>query len=78
MPVKAEVAQQLLNRAWTATSDDRRNVKPWPWADTWPVARLRLPGSGEPLTVLAGASGRNLAFAPALHGRQRGARNSRA
>jgi sortase A len=25
-----------------------------------------LPGGGEPLTVLAGASGRNLAFAPAL------------
>ncbi len=66
MPVKAEVAQQLLNRAWTATKDDRRNVRPWPWADTWPVARLRLPNGGEPLTVLAGASGRNLAFAPAL------------
>jgi len=66
MPVKAELAQQLLNRAWIATKDDRRNVRPWPWADTWPVARLRLPHAGEPLTVLAGASGRNLAFAPAL------------
>jgi len=66
MPVKAELAQQLLNRAWSASQDDRRNVKPWPWADTWPVARLRLPGAAEPLTVLAGASGRNLAFAPAL------------
>jgi sortase A len=65
LPLKAEVAQQLLNRAWSATQDDRRNVRPWPWADTWPVARLRLPGE-EPLTVLAGASGRNLAFAPAL------------
>jgi sortase A len=41
-------------------------VRPWPWADTWPVARLKLPGAGEPLTVLAGASGRNLAFGPAL------------
>ena len=30
------------------------------------MARLTLPGSDEPLTVLAGASGRNLAFAPAL------------
>lgn len=66
MPVKAELAQQLLNRAWSATKDDRRNVRPWPWADTWPVARLRLPNAAEPLTVLAGASGRNLAFAPAL------------
>jgi sortase A len=66
MPVKAELAQQLLNRAWSATKDERRNVKPWPWADTWPVAQLRLPHGAQPLTVLAGASGRNLAFAPAL------------
>jgi sortase A len=64
--VKAELAQQLLNHAWSATREDGRNVRPWPWADTWPVARLRLPRGGEPLTVLAGASGRNLAFAPAL------------
>jgi sortase A len=66
LPVKAELAQQLLNRAWSATQDDRRAVKPWPWADTWPVARLQLPGDRAPLTVLAGASGRNLAFGPAL------------
>lgn len=66
LPAKAELAQYLLNRAWAATQDDRRNVRPWPWADTWPVARLTLPASDAPLTVLAGASGRNLAFGPAL------------
>jgi len=67
LPAKAALAQELLNRAWLATRDDNRAaVKPWPWADTWPVARLQLPGESAPLTVLAGASGRNLAFAPAL------------
>jgi sortase A len=67
LPAKAALAQHLLNRAWAATqADNRAIVNPWPWADTWPVARLRLPGAHEPLTVLAGASGRNLAFAPAL------------
>ena len=66
VPAKATLAQHLLNRAWTATNDERRAVRPWPWADTWPVARLTLPGATEPLTVLAGASGRNLAFGPAL------------
>jgi sortase A len=69
IPVKAELAQQLLNRAWAAAKDapnDRPPQRPWPWADTWPVARLRLPISDKPFTVLAGASGRNLAFAPAL------------
>jgi sortase A len=63
MPLKAELAQQLLNRAWLATERGARDVKPWPWADTWPVARLRLP-RGEPLIVLADATGRSLAFAP--------------
>ena len=66
MPVKAELAQQLLNRAWAATKYDGRVARPWPWADTWPVAKLTLPTSDRPLTVLAGASGRNLAFGPAL------------
>jgi sortase A len=68
LPAKAAFAQQLLNRAWadTAASAGAAPVKPWPWADTWPVARLTLPGEHAPLTVLAGASGRNLAFAPAL------------
>jgi len=70
IPVKADLAQQLLDRAWTATVEgsagQRAPQRPWPWADTWPVARLTLPTSGRALTVLAGASGRNLAFGPAL------------
>jgi sortase A len=66
LPVKAELAQQLLNRAWHRTTVGDTAARPWPWADTHPVARLALPGGDEPLTVLAGASGRNLAFAPAL------------
>jgi sortase A len=66
LPAKAELAQQLLNRAWERTTEGATIARPWPWADTHPVARLSLPGSVEPLTVLAGASGRNLAFAPAL------------
>jgi sortase A len=38
--------------------------KPWPWADTGPVARLRVPDLGVDQIVLAGASGRTLAFGP--------------
>jgi sortase A len=68
LPLKAALAEQLLNRAWTAARAGGGAVRPWPWADTWPVARLRLPpsASAEPLIVLAGASGRGLAFAPGL------------
>jgi sortase A len=66
LPAKAELAQHLLNRAWVRTTEGSAAAKPWPWADTHPVARLTLPDGREPLTVLTGASGRNLAFAPAL------------
>lgn len=68
LPLKAALAEELLNRAWAAARAGGGAVKPWPWADTWPVARLRLPPSvsAEPLIVLAGASGRGLAFAPGL------------
>jgi sortase A len=39
-------------------------ARPWPWADTWPVARLRFPTLKRDLPVLAGASGATLAFGP--------------
>jgi sortase A len=64
--VKARLAQHLLQRAWARTLAGESSVKPWPWADTWPVARLRAPAHGEDLIVLADTSGRTLAFGPGL------------
>jgi sortase A len=61
---KARLAQHLLHRAWARTLAGERDVKPWPWADTWPVARLTVPAHGVDVIVLAGASGRTLAFGP--------------
>ena len=61
---KAELAQHLLQRAWARTLAGASGVKPWPWADTWPVARLQLPAQGVDLIVLDGVSGRTLAFGP--------------
>jgi sortase A len=61
---KARLAQHLLHRAWARTLAGERDVKPWPWADTWPVARLTMPVHGVDVIVLAGASGRTLAFGP--------------
>jgi sortase A len=62
--VKARVAQHLLQRAWVRTLAGESDVKPWPWADTWPVARLRVPAHGADLIVLDGVSGRTLAWGP--------------
>lgn len=61
---KAVVAQLLLETAWTETLSGNKEVKPWPWADTWPVARLSAPTLGISRIVLAGVSGSSLAFGP--------------
>jgi sortase A len=61
---KARLAQYLLQRAWSRSLAGERHVKPWPWADTWQVARLRVPSMGIDLIVLNGAFGRTLAFGP--------------
>ena len=62
--VKARLAQHLLQRAWARTARGEPHARPWPWADTWPVARLRVPAHGVDLIVLSGVSGRTLAFGP--------------
>ena len=61
---KAQLAQILVRSAWDRTLAGERQVKPWPWADTWPVARLAVPDRDIDLYVLAGANGRTLAFGP--------------
>lgn len=61
---KAQLAQWLLHAAWTESRETGAPVKPWPWADTHPVARLVAPGHDADVLVLAGASGRTLAFGP--------------
>ena len=62
---KAIVAQYLLESAWAETmSSERRIVKPWPWADTWPVARLSMERLQVDMIVLNGDNGSALAFGP--------------
>lgn len=66
---KAIIAQELLNHAWKLTANDtqidnEKKHRPWPWADTWPVARLTAPQQNIEQIVLAGDSGSSLAFGP--------------
>ena len=63
---KARLAQVLLDRSWQArlAGSDEGAAKPWPWADTAPIARLQVPRLAVDQIVLAGASGRSLAFGP--------------
>lgn len=66
IPAKAEIAQVLLDRAFAASLAQRRPVKPWPWADTAPVARVSVTRLGVSDIVLGGGSGQAMAFGPAL------------
>ncbi len=66
LTAKAELAQVLLARAWTRAVGGEVAATPWPWADTWPVARLSVPALGQHAIVLAEAGGEALAFGPAL------------
>lgn len=66
IPVKAEIAQHLLERAWLRTLAGEPDARPWPWADTRAVAILEVPRLGVREIVLEGSSGRNLAFGPTL------------
>ena len=62
---KAELAGVLIRRAWQVTARSGQSRPPWPWADTHPVARLRIPRLGYDEIVLEGATPRTLAFGPA-------------
>ncbi len=59
---KAGLAQILIESAWEKSLEDKQSHKPWPWADTWPIARMTI--KDETLYVLEGAQGNSLAFAP--------------
>jgi sortase A len=61
---KAVLAQYLLRQAWQQTLSTGSPVKAWPWADTWPVARLQVKRLGVDAIVLEGQSGEVLAFGP--------------
>jgi len=64
IPLKAELAQWLIERSWEKTLSGDPDARPWPWADTRAEAVLSIPALGIRQVVLAGNSGRNLAFGP--------------
>src|SRR5437660_5522140 len=60
---KAKLAQLLLELSWRSALAGEQ-LRPWPWADTRAIARLTIERGGATIIVLAGASGRTMAFGP--------------
>ena len=65
IPSKALLAQVLIARAWEMAKAGEPDTRPWPWADTRPVARIHIPAMNASYYALGGASGESLAFGPA-------------
>jgi len=68
---KAKLAQHLLLSAWQQTyqqssAQNIPQIKPWPWADTWPMFKMKIPSIQSTNLVLKDASGESLAFGPGL------------
>lgn len=60
---KAHLAQYLLERSWQA-SKLGDPAKPWPGADTFPVAKLTIDKLDYSAVILHGVTGEALAFGP--------------
>lgn len=54
---KTWLTDALIARAWQTSLATGERVRPWPWADAWPVARLTVPALGIERYVLAGGEG---------------------
>ena len=63
---KAWLAPILIQESWQQGRSTGKAPPPWPWADTSPVLKLSVPRLDQEHFVLAGASGRALAFGPVL------------
>jgi len=72
LPAKAWLSQQLIQHSWqqSLAAQPRQNsqgylrnsIKPWPWADTFPIAQLSFQRLRETIVVLNGGDPTTLAF----------------
>jgi sortase A len=60
---KANLAKLLIHNAWEQTLTTTQEHKPWPWADTWPIAKIVFPELSN-FYILHGSAGNSLAFGP--------------
>lgn len=62
LPAKGWLSQKLINYSWHQSIDLQQKIKPWPWADTHPIAELSFKRLNKNLVVLNGGDPTTLAF----------------
>jgi len=61
-PIKGWLSQQLISYSWHETISLHQKIKPWPWADTYPIAELSFKRLNKSIVVLNGGDPTTLAF----------------
>jgi sortase A len=62
LPFKGWLSEQLISYSWHQTIDLKQQIKPWPWADTYPIAELSFERLNKQVVVLNGGDPTTLAF----------------
>ena len=70
LPVKAWLSQELISYSWQQSINSRSSlsnnlnvaIKPWPWADTFPIAELSFKRLQKNIVILNGGDPTTLAF----------------
>jgi len=62
LPIKGWLSQQLISYSWHKTVHLNQKIKPWPWADTHPIAELIFQRLNKSIVVLNGGDPSTLAF----------------
>lgn len=62
LPVKGWLSQKLISYSWHQTIDSQQKIKPWQWADTYPIAELSFERLNKSIVVLNGGDPTTLAF----------------
>jgi len=62
LPIKGWLSEQLISYSWHQTIGLQQKTKPWPWADTYPIAELSFERLNKQVVVLNGGDPTTLAF----------------
>ena len=62
LPIKGLASQILISHSWQQTLAKNQPIKPWPWADTYPIAVLVFERINKNIVVLNGGDPTTLAF----------------
>jgi len=62
LPLKGWLSEQLISYSWHKTINLQQRIKPWPWADTYPIAALSFKRLHKSIVVLNGGDPTTLAF----------------